>query len=597
MPSVPAAGRGFLLPALAVLLVGLALHLALALRPGGVIQSGRLPDTDAYTRTLRIERLATTGDWHDSTLPQLNAPGGLSLHWTRPLDVLVLAPALAVAAAGVELRSAIFWTGAALPPLVHLLCAFAAAWAARAVWPGPAAWFAAGAILLNPVIGFAYGAFGQTDHHILVLLAALLALGAALRALLDPAGHRFAVAAGGALGIGLWISPEMLVLAVPVLTAFGAAWVLRPGLPGAEAGRQGCRAAVAMLATAAFALAIERPPADWLSGDYDKLSAQHVLIAGLAAAAFAVLAAVPDRLARPLRLALGLATAAAAAALLLAAYPGALRASEAAADPDVAVLFLPHVAEMQPLRLSLHGAHDLLLYAGGLVGVLVLPALLRQGRWPAAVVLALAMATTGAATLLHRRFAIDLAAVTALAAPGFVLLASRIGPKLVRAPALAAAMLLAVAPPFAGLAFPADDARQREARACDWPGLADWLAAAPLPAGPRPLIVTDSWRATPELAWRTPYLFVVSPYHRAGDGFRDTADTFNATEDAIARAILARRGATHLLLCTAARPAWHGPAEPGQLSARLSAGATPAWLTPVALPPTLPTFRLLRIEP
>ena len=418
----------------------MALHLALALREGGVVQSGRLPDTDAYTRTLRVERLATTGDWHDSTLPQLNAPDGLSLHWTRPLDVLILAPALAATAAGVELRTAIFWTGAALPPVVHLLCAFAAAWAARALWPGPIAWFAAGAILLNPVIGFAYGAFGQTDHHILVLLAALLALGAALRAILDPARHRptchrHAAGAGIALGAGLWISPEMLLLAVPILAAFAAAWVLRPGQPGADAARQGRHAALAMLATAALALAIERPPADWLIGDYDKLSAQHVLIAALAAAAFALLAAVPARLARPLRLALGLATAAAAAALLLAAYPGALRASEAAADADVATLFLPHVAEMQPLRLSAHGAHDLLLYAGGLSAALALPAL-----------------------------------------------------------------LLAIAPPFAGLAFPADDTRQQEARACDWPALAAWLATAPLPAEPPPIVVTDSWRATPELA-------------------------------------------------------------------------------------------------
>jgi hypothetical protein len=580
-----------------MLCIGLALHVALALRPEGVVQTGRLPDTDAYARTLRVERLATTGDWHDSSLPQLNAPGGLSLHWTRPLDVLILGPALAATAVGVELRSAIFWTGAALPPLVHLLCAFAAAWAARAVWPGPAAWAAAGAILLNPVIGFAYGAFGQTDHHILVLLAALLALGAGLRAIRDPTLPRPALAAGVALGIGLWVSPEMLLLAVPILAAFAAAWVLRSGSPGADAARQGSRVALAMLSTAVLALAIERPPADWLNGDYDKLSAQHVMIAGLAAAAFAVLTAAPARLARPLRLALGLAIAAMGAAVLLAVYPGALRASEAAADPDVATLFLPHVAEMQALRLAGDGAQDLLLYAGGLVAVVVLPLLLRQGRWPGALMLALAIATTGAATLLHRRFGIDLAAATALAAPGFVVLANRIRAPLLRAPALAAAMLLAIAAPYAGLAFPANDSRQREARACDWAGLAAWMAAAPLPAEPAPIILTDSWRPTPELAWRTPYRFIVSPYHRAGDAFRDTAEVMRATDDGAARAILARRGATHVLLCTAVRPVWLGNAEPRQLLARLSADTPPDWLTPLALPATLPAFRLLRIAP
>ncbi len=587
--------RANLLLALLTTLVALALHAALATRPGGVIETARLPDTDAYTRTLRVERLYETGNWFDTNLPQLNAPVGLSSHWTRPLDVLILLPAIpAIHLANIPPRTAIFWSGAAISPFLHLLCALAAAWVARALIPTLAAWAAAAAILLNPVLLFAYGAFGQTDHHMLVLLAALCALGAALRALLNPQDITAAVICGNALGLGLWTSPETLLVAAPLLATFGLAWWLQPAASGQAAAHQGLRIALAMLSITALAVIIERPSADWLVTEYDKLSAHHVVIALLASAAFALLAATPPRLTLLTKLTIGAIVALAAGAILLALYPQALRASEASADRSAAALFLPYVAEMAPLRPTLAGAHDLLLYTGGLIALLALPFLARRTPWPALLLLALTLATMLPATILHRRFAVDLAAVTALATAALVALAAGRSPR----PLLpAAALALAIIAPFTGLAFPTDPTSQRETQACDWPAVAAWLATAPLPAAPPPVILTDSWRPTPELAWRTPYRFVVSPYHRAGDAFRDTADTMRATDDSTARAILARRGATHLLLCTAVRPAWLGPVDPAHLVARLSADAPPAWLTPLPLPPALPAFRLLRIEP
>jgi hypothetical protein len=583
--------HGSLVLAGLILVFGVVLHVLLAVRPGGVIDTMRLPDTDAYTRLLRIAHLHATWDWHGTLLPGLNAPEGLSLHWTRPLDVLILLPALAAEAAGAEFRAALFWSGAALPPLLHLAGVVAAAWAVRPVWPGRLRWVAALALLCNPVILFAYGALGQADHHVLVLLCAVLALGAAIRAILAPHAARPAIGAGGALAAGLWSSPETLLIAAPVLAGFGAAWWLRAERAIAV---QAARVAAAMLGGIVLALAVERAPGDWLSGEYDRLSAQHALIALLATAAFAALAAIPGRLGPVLRLALALVVAAAAAGALLACYPGALRASEAAADPGVARLFLPHVAEMQPLRATFSGAHDLLLYAGGGVALLGLPALWRSPRWPAALLLGLALATTLAATIAHRRFAIDLAAVTALAAPGLVALALA-RPRGGRVMGLGVAFPLALAAPLAGLAFPPADAARRAAAACDWAGLAGWLESAPLSRDT--LILTDSWRATPELAWRTPYRFVVSPYHRAAGGFADTHAVLAATDDAQARAILARRGASHVLLCTAHRPPWLAAAEPAALDARLRADTPPGWLVPEPLPAGLPGFRLLRVVP
>ena len=584
--------RANLLLALLTTLLALALHLTLATRQGGVIDTGRLPDTDAYTRTLRVERLYETTNWFDATLPQLNAPETLSSHWTRPLDVLILLPALAVIhTTNTPPRTAIFWSGAAISPILHLLCALAAAWAARALIPTLASWAAAAAILLNPVLLFAYGAFGQTDHHMLVLLAALIALGAALRALQNPQNPKPAHIAGITLGLGLWISPETLLIAAPLLATFGLAWIFHPS-SNAPA-HQGRRIAAAMLLVTLLATLTEHPPAQFLTTEYDKLSAHHVAIAALATLAFATLAAIPPGLSTAKKLAVATAVATIAAAALLAAYPQALHASEAAADRSAATLFLPYVAEMSPLRPTLAGAHDLLLYTGGLIALIALPSLARRAPWPATLLLALTLAIMVPATILHRRFAVDLAAITALLTAALVALAASRSPR----PLLpAAALALALIAPFTGLAFPTDPTRQQETQACNWNAFAAWLATAPL-SPPNAIILTDHWRSTPELAYRTPYRYVVSPYHRAGTAFQDTYDIMSATDDTQARAILARRDAQYLLLCTAQRPPNLAPPNPQTLESRLRASTPPTWLQPVELPPSLEeSFRLLRVR-
>lgn len=48
-------------------------------------------------RLLRVERLIETGAWFDHTIPRSNAPYGETLHWTRPLDVLLVAGAAPLA--------------------------------------------------------------------------------------------------------------------------------------------------------------------------------------------------------------------------------------------------------------------------------------------------------------------------------------------------------------------------------------------------------------------------------------------------------------------------------------------------------------------
>lgn len=573
-----------------IVLVGLALHLNIASSPEGFLATQSLRDTDAYARTMRVERLRDSGLWFETDLARLNAPDGLSLHWTRPLDILILLPALALEqAAGLDPHRAIFWAGAAIAPLLHVLALLAAAWAARALFPGVEAWFAAVALLANPYV-VAYASAGFTDHHMLILLLALIGLGAALRAAQWPDGRAPALLAGGAFGMGVWVSPEALLTAVPVLGAFGVVFCLAPD--GRAVARQGVWMCLAMLAVILLALVVERPPAAWLALEYDKVSGQHAAMAALGAVVFALCVLCPGAWGWLRRGVAGGGAAVLAGAVLVAAFPHLLASSMAAADRGAAEAFLPFVREMAPLRVGLGGMHDLLLIAGGIATLPAILLLLRSDRWRAGVVLGLAFGVAALATFQHRRFGIDLAAVTCILAAGLLHFAlhwswARPGPR--RLLTVFGAVLVGCGAPYAALMFPADARPAAEGR-CDIVGLAGWLAAAPLAPSPidggAAIIMTDTPNTTPELAYRTPHRFVVSPYHRAGAAFQDTYDVMTATDDGIARAVLARRGVGYILVCVGERPGNLGPVDPASLEARLRAGQVPGWLRVVEVPAT-----------
>jgi hypothetical protein len=561
----------------------------------------QLRDTDAYVRAIGVERLRDTGRWYETDLPQLNAPEGLSLHWTRPLDVLILLPALvAEIIARLPSKVAIFWVGAWISPLLHIASALAAAWAARALWPGSEARTAALVVVSHPVLLFAYGSVGFTDHHVLLLLLAILGIGAALRAILIPEQARWGFFAGGMFGAGLWIGPETLLIAGPVLGAFGLSWWLfDTGRPIAQ---QGARISFGMLGVVTLAIAVEHPPADWLLGAYDKVSVQHALMALFAGAVFSVCGLISPGAHRGSKFLAGSTAALSAGACLLVLYPHALSSSQAAADASTVEKFLPFVREMAPVPLSLASLPDLLVYATGLALFPAVLVMLRDRRWPAGLLIGAVLASTCLATILHRRFSVDLIAVAGLLGAGSVVLVaehSRFKREALRAVAAGAAIVVLIGAPYLGLAFMMKETGNAKDKACDWSTLAHWLHDQPLRAPPDiqepAIILTDTPDSTPELAYRTPYRFVVSPYHRAGSAFQDTFDVMTAVHDEDALRILQRRKVSFILLCTKSRPSNLGPMDSRSLEAKLRAGNNPEWLEPITLPESLGgMFRLLQ---
>ncbi|MES1153084.1 MAG: hypothetical protein ABUL54_14375, partial [Dongia sp.] len=232
--EAPTAGGGaklgWFLTGLFVLL-GIAEHIFFARSNGEVLRDGGLVDPDSYMRVMRIVALHHGDPWYNTVTMRVGAPEGLSLHWTRLVDVLIIVPAFIAHLFGPSVDRAIYWIGAAFSPTCHILGCLAAAWAAKPLCPSPGHRFTALIVLTNAA-AFGYGVFGRADHHTLLLLMTALMLGAALRGAIawQPVAveRRWSAIAGLFAGFGIWVSPELMVPITPIIAAIGLFWLDAP---------------------------------------------------------------------------------------------------------------------------------------------------------------------------------------------------------------------------------------------------------------------------------------------------------------------------------------------------------------------------------
>ena len=199
-------------------LVILGANLLFGLR-GLDIGSRVLIDTDGYMRYNRvIELVAGLNGWWDGWAHRANAPFGHSMHWTRPLDALLIALAAPVAAVS-SWSEGVYFAALVVGPLLHLALGVAVAWTARPLVGVTGSYLAGMGVAAQSGI-LSYAAPGRPDHHILIVVFAVLLIGSAIRLSLD--GRRRWVTVGGLSGAaGLWISTEFLAPLAIVLVFLG----------------------------------------------------------------------------------------------------------------------------------------------------------------------------------------------------------------------------------------------------------------------------------------------------------------------------------------------------------------------------------------
>jgi hypothetical protein len=573
----------------------------MAERDGRATWRGKLFCPDSYMRMVRVRELVATGAWYDDLSRRSNTPFGERLHWTRPLDALIVAGAAASRPFVGE--RALDFAGVFVGPALHVLALLALVWAFAPLLDSAGRLWLGACFPFQLVLSYQFAA-GRPDHHGLISLALIASVGFALRLIESARTTAFAALAAFPVALGLWVSVESLLSAAIVILALGLAW-LASGEPFA---RRSLAFSFSLAVLLTLALMCEHPASRWLEVHYDSLSVVHVAAFWTLAGFWGLVAAGAGNLSSVRsRIVFGTLGALVAIAGLQWTFPGLLAGPVGQMDSRLLDLWFRHVRELRPIlnRDDLSASAGMfLMNLGGLVVALPWlfrlvtssPGLARQQWW----IVAMGLALTLPLSLHQLRWSAHCqvfllpvlgAMLAALMArmrsyalvPRFVLQASAVG-MLVFGVNATGSVLLAAQP---GSISKAD---------CDWVAMARHLDATY--ATPK-RIATFIFRG-PEILYGSRHEVVAGPYHRNASGMLDLITLFSTTHDEEAEAIIRRRSLDLVLIAPddAEAPDYrHEPGPPTSLM-RLENGPLPPWIEPVDLPPDLgKCFRLFTVRP
>ena len=550
----------------------------------------RLGDTDDNMRMMQVRGLLQGQGWFDLRQHHLSPPSGANIHWSRLVDlpiaglILALRPILGGAAAE-------RWAVAIAPLLPYLLLLFSLAVTTRRLIDRRAypllfiAMFFAGST---------NGMFMPTriDHHGWQL--ALLALSVA--AMADPNKVRGGLTLGIATALSLSIGLEMMIYLGIAGAAMALFWVAD------TAERERLRAyALALSAGTAVGFLVFASYDNRLAV-CDALSPVWLSDAMLGGALLFGLSWLSPADWRK-RLAL-----AAAAGLVIAAFhaltwPHCVQRLEGV-SPEVERLWLSHVKEARPFYR--HGwriaSLIIALPITGLIGWTLLAWVRRADRELLRRVLAAAAPAFAATLLLFWQTrtgpASQMMATVGAAALSWYLvpLAWRLGSPVLRAPAVAAAVIIGAgaALPFVFSFIPDKPVTARDKAI----GRANSLCASlwglrPVALQPKGTVFTFV-DLGPRLITVTHHNAIIGPYHRNGQQIADVMNTFRGSADQAHR-LITKYHSNYLLSCPNSSTTTIFMAEaPKGFYAQLERGQVPSWLQPIALPHGSP-FKMWKV--
>ncbi len=577
---------------LAVLLLILLVQAAMAAAGLSPILAGALADSDGYERLNRVLKLAADGAWYDSRWPLSNAPFGQVLHWTRPLDLMLLLGGW-MGAAFLPFETALYGWGVAISPVLALLLVPVLSWGTRP-YLSDRAFLALGVFLAlqGGLMNFFMAA--RPDHHSLILLLAALLLAFLLRLLGEPERAGLANWAGSAGGLAVWVSVESLVPALIVGLGLGLVWV-REGGPYL---RLAARYALALTLASLAALMLERPPGDWSAIEFDRLSIVHPTIFAATAASLALLIRIGPRSPTG-RLAAALGFGPAVGGLALAMFPRLMGGVFADTPPEIVRVF-DSISEYRPLwPSSLAALQGLVEHLGGTTLALASCAiLLRRGsahERRVALALALGLLIFAGLAMVQLRWAAHAQILSLLP---LAWLARLLWHRL-ESPRRALALVgLLAGPPLLAAALgppPGGSAFARPPESCRWPAMRQTLIETTMPGR---ILVTHIFPG-PALVYGTARGIVGTPYHRNPQGIADTLAIFADPGDHRARALVAGRGIDLVLVCPdSTEGRWLlARAEGDSLYRRLAEDRPPVWLESLPLDGArVGPFRLYRVR-
>jgi hypothetical protein len=560
----------------AVLLLGLVLTWP---RVVAVWQTGAFFDSDDAMRMVEVRDLMAGQGWFDLAAHRINPAHGLLLHWSRVVDV----PLVALISV-----FRLFTNPDAAERLARIMfpLALQAGLYSGLAWCGGLLIGARGRVLtiaLGFLSGLMFGQFqpGRVDHHAPQIMILVFVVGTSLAALQEWRA-RWAALAGVLTALSLAISIENLPFFVVLYAAIAIAFIVYGDALAAMllwlAGGLAAGLIVFFVATIS--------PSRYLLGECDAFSAAHV-VGGLAgAAALGVLALGRSRWrtlpARAIAVAAAGIVTVAAVALT---YPACFGDPLADVDAFVKAIWLSQVREAMPLMRIVVTRPELL-------PVIVLPVVLgffaalcaiwqtrqiARTRWAIVAVLISVGLVTAFWQIRVFSSAAPLAALPA--AYAVLTLADRLarGARPIGRGLLTAGLCLPFSSIPYAIALPHDDAASAGTLACLAP-----KALAPLATLPPGLVLAPIDSGS-HLLSDTMHSVIAAPYHRNSAGNRVALEAFLASPDE-AEKIARGSNARYVMLC----PGMHQvealrERAPHGLAALLAEGRPPDWLQPVPL--------------
>lgn len=573
---------------------------------------------DTYMRIIRVhdwwQGLLSDGGWYDSLSTRSNWPEGEILHWTRPLDILLIVLA-APFWPFVGFDKALFISGVIVSPVVSLLAMWALLYGTRALLDTRGQAILLVLFAFQPITRF-YFLAARPDHHALILLSFTLTLAFMLRYGHAPDDQRNAPAwAGLATAFGIWVSVESLTTELYALAALGLPWLMTGDTRWLSGLRRFAFAGALALATM---LLIEQPPSGWLSSEeFDRLSTVHVVLLALIALGIEIMwrGRMRSREHWQSRLGLCIGGALAAAFIMAALYPAFFKGPFGAAmDARLADLWLGKIQELQPLWVAdwdtiIGAAHivgptlwlavwawqrhqtrsegtkfDETMLILVLAGILYLPLTLYQVRWGAYLGVSVAIAW---AVVLQR------------------LLDWHGGPKVGPAPGtpilrVPVFVLVVLAHVIVGglLALLKPESATDKAQVCKWRDLQPVLVSEAFGGG-MPRTILSHIHQGPEIMYRTPHRVIGSPYHRNTEGILDNYNALATTNLDESYEIFFQREIDFVVLCVDSPEERHFLKIEGDTMIRkITEDEPPEWLQKMPLPNHLEEhFRVFEFFP
>lgn len=575
-----------------VLLAWMVAALLLVLRQFAAIKGFELVDPDDALRLVQVRDLIAGQGWFELFQYRISPPGGTATHWSRLVDlpiagvILLLTPLLGQAHA--ELAALV------IVPLLTLLCAMAlSARIAGRLFGAPAAWLSCLVwIMALPAVMQVQPM--RIDHHGWQIVAAL----AGANGLLARDPQMGGWIAGLALAAGLSISLELLPFTALFAAVLGLRW-LRD-----DADRGWLRHMMFALAAGSIGLYLASRGLALAENHCDTISPAY--LAGFAFAAMLVGAvSLIPRLSRAACAALLGTAALLTAGLYLRLAPQCTAGPFAALDPLVYQVWYLNVLEGMPVwKQQLPNLLQMLLPP--LVGLGVLVLAIGQTADPRRQILfdlALLLAGSVLVSVFVARFS------TVSAALAVIPLGYGLAEWLRRSASVSLALRLAVVPVIAFVLLPSalvrpfqkvgDPAQERPipqvfastGKGCSGPDSLNPIRSL------APATIFAPFEFGPSLLLHTHHRVIATNHHRASDGMRDVMRAFMAAPDQ-AEVIVRASGATYVLACADLVEARQYQARaPSGLMAQLLSGRSPAWLTPVDLPPQAGSLKLWKVAP